>query len=76
MMVMFFGVTDMHMQMILLVSDVQLMMHSTISLRRMNATPCLCRNSSPLCHILCPSSVNASPKPVHRTSDRPTMSRW
>ena len=64
----------MRMEMSLLDTGVQLMTHPETSFLTMNATPFRCCFSSPENHILCPSSVVVSPKPVHLTSHSPMIS--
>ncbi len=56
------------MVMILLETGCQLITEFVVSLCTMMATPSSCLSCSPLYHILCPSSVVASPKFNHLTS--------
>ena len=56
------------MVMILLETGCQLITEFVVSLCTIMATPSSCLSCSPLYHILCPSSVVASPKFNHLTS--------
>ncbi|KAH3778033.1 hypothetical protein DPMN_179486 [Dreissena polymorpha] len=59
----------------LLETVVQMITLWTTSVRTMKATPWRCIKSSPLNHILCPSSVDVFPNPSHLISASPMISQ-
>ncbi|KAH3694629.1 hypothetical protein DPMN_082069 [Dreissena polymorpha] len=75
MIVMLIGFADKRMEMSLLETGQQLITLFTTSFLTMKVTLWRCIESSSLNHILCPSSVDVSPNPIHLISASPMMSQ-